>query len=94
MALAPQVTARTDKATYRAGEPVTVTFTVAADTRDQSAIRTVNFTGHDDEGNAVNGTIATTVVSQVPDGFTLDTVTWADTGVRLTVSGLQATGTA
>lgn len=94
MAVAPQVTARTDKATYRTGDPITVTFTVAADTRDQSTSRTVNFTGHDDEGNAVTGNITTIVVTQVPDTFTLDSVTWADTGVRLTVSGLQATGTA
>lgn len=94
MSQVPVVTAASDRAEYAQGDPVTVTFSVEEDTRDEPVTRTITWAGHDDEGNTVDG--STTIVShrQVLDSFTLDSVSWEDTGVQFAVTGLQATGTA
>lgn len=94
MSQIPKVTATADKTEYRQGDPVVVTFAVDADTRDQATKRTVTFSGHDDEGNSVSATVTTTVITQVADTFTLDSVIWEDTGAAFAVNGLQAGGTA
>lgn len=94
MAVTPQVTATTDKASYSPGEPVVITFQVEPDTRQEKTLRTVSFTGHDDEGNSVSGSITTTLVTTVADSFTLDSVKWADTGDAFVIEGLSARGVA
>ncbi len=93
MSGAPVVTATPDKSSYQQGEAVTVTFTVAGDTRDQADPKTITYTGHDDEGNSVTGTLTVIVHRQVADGFTLDSVSWQG-GDAFAINGLVATGTA
>lgn len=95
MSLVPVVTATPNKTTaYAPGEAVTITFSTPADTRIQPTTRLVDFTGHDDEGNVVNGNLSLTVNVVVADNFTLDLVKWRTSGVAFGISGLIATGTA
>lgn len=91
---APTVTGRFDKATYRQGDPFTVTLTVTDAPVDTPASRVQVIEGHDGEGNAVKVEVTTTVVSSKPDTFVIDRAYWKDTGQASTVNGLQVTGTA
>jgi hypothetical protein len=90
----PQITASADKASYVKGAPVVVTVSVAADTIVRHVLRTINISGHDDEGNTATVNVTVDVTEQVPDSFTLDSVKWMDTNQAFTISGLTATGTA
>lgn len=90
----PVVVATANKTDYTQGEPVTVTFSVTDAPRDVATPRTITWTGVDGEGNAVSGTLTINSHSGSPDTFGLTSVKWVDTGVALTINGLQATGTA
>jgi hypothetical protein len=91
---APTVTAQTNKTTYQQGEPVTFTAVVVDAPVDVAQTRTIEFSGHDSEGNTVDGVMTITSRHAEADTFVLDYVRWQDTGVNFAINGLQATGTA
>jgi len=91
---APTVTATLNKTSYNSGDAVEVTFTVQDAPVQVPHDRTITWTGKDGEGNAVSGSLTTTVMVPEPDTFTLDSVKWSDTNTPLTIAGHKATGVA
>lgn len=91
---APTISATLDKPSYVKGKTVVLTLTVQDEPRTVTTERTATLSGHDDEGNLVTAVVTTSVATQVPDNFTLDSVVWDDTGVAWQVDGLQATSVA